>query len=107
MKLKIVDILLTSHDFTTADTGDLPFGPWEEVKVVVGNVNTGQATTVSNADYGAWYEPVEKWEPSDWKAFDDWFSLQEFEEGSDMGGVFLKAVDTFNELDKEAESDVV
>ena len=105
MKLKIVDILLTSHDFTTPDTGNLPFGPWEEVKVVVGNVRTGQAVTVSNTEYKAWYEPVETWQVPNWAKFTEWLPDQELEGSEDMGALFIQAIEKFNELNKGEDND--
>lgn len=102
MKLKIVDIL-TNPNLVHMDEDPLDYGPWEEVKVVVGNVRTGQAVTISNTEYKAWYEPVEAWQVPDWAKFTEWFEDQELEGSDDMGRLFIQAIDTFNTLQiKEA-----
>lgn len=97
MKLKIVDII-ANQDLITTDGGPLDYGPWEEVKVVVGNIRTGQAVTVSNMEYGAWYTPLEAWRATDWVKFDEWLPDQELEGSDDMGRLFIQAIDTFNTL---------
>lgn len=97
MKLKIVDILTNPNSIET-DEGQLGYGPWEEVKVVVGNVRTGQAVTVSNTEYEAWYAPVEVWQAPDWLKFTEWLEDQELEGSADMGHLFIQAIETFNTL---------
>ena len=104
MKLKIVDII-TNQDSVTTDGGPLDYGPWEEVKVVVGNVRTGQAVTVSNTEYEAWYAPVEVWQAPDWLKFTEWLEDQELEGSADMGALFIQAIEKFNELNKEKNND--
>ena len=105
MKLKIVDII-TNQDLVTMDGGPLDYGPWEEVKVVVGNVRTGQAVTVSNTEYEAWYAPVEVWHAPDWLKFAEWLEDQELEGDTDMGRLFIQAIETFNTLqNKEKDND--
>ena len=71
MKLKIVDII-ANPDLVHMDEDPLDYGPWEEVKVVVGNARTGKAVTVSNTEYKAWYEPLEAWRATDLVKFDEW-----------------------------------
>lgn len=104
MKLKIVDILTNQNSIET-DEGPLGYGPWEEVKVVVGNVRTGQAVTISNTEYEAWYEPVEAWQVPDWDRFTEWLEDQELEGSDDMGRLFIQAIEKFNELNKEKNND--
>lgn len=105
MKLKIVDII-TNPNLITMDEDPLDYGPWEEVKVVVGNVQTGQAVTVSNTEYEAWYAPVEVWQAPDWVKFTEWLPDQELEGSADMGRLFIQAIETFNTLqNKEKDND--
>ena len=105
MKLKIVDII-ANLDLVTTDGGPLDYGPWEEVKVVVGNANTGKAVTVSNMEYGSWYAPLEAWRATDWVKFDEWLPDQELEGSDDMGRLFIQAIETFNTLqNKEKDND--
>jgi hypothetical protein len=105
MKLKIVDII-TNLDLVTTDGGLLDYGPWEGVKVVVGNALTGQAVTVSNMEYGAWYTPLEAWRATDWVKFTEWLEDQELEGSTDMGRLFIQAIETFNTLqNKEKDND--
>ena len=102
MKLKIVDII-TSQDLVTTDEDPLGYGPWKEVKVVVGNARTGTAVTVSNTEYEAWYKPAETWQASDWLKFTGWLEDQELEGSNDTGRLFIQAIETFNTLqNKEA-----
>jgi hypothetical protein len=104
MKLKIVDII-TNLGLVTTDGGPLDYGPWEEVKVVVGNARTGQAVTVSNTEYEAWHTPLEAWRATDWVKFDKWLPDQELEGSTDMGRLFIQAIEKFNELNRgEAET---
>lgn len=100
MKLKIVDII-ANLDLVTTDGGPLDYGPWEEVKVVVGNALTGQAVTVSNTEYEAWYAPVESWRAPDLAKFTEWLPDQELEGSTDMGRLFIQAIETFNELNRK------
>lgn len=100
MKLKIVDILTNPNSIET-DEGPLGYGPWEEVKVVVGNARTGQAVTISNTEYEAWYAPVETWQVPDWAKFTKWLPDQELERSADMGRLFIQAIETFNELNSK------
>lgn len=100
MKLKIVDII-ANLDLVTTDGGPLDYGPWEEVKVVVGNARTGQAVTISNTEYEAWYAPVEAWQVPDWAKFTKWLPDQELEGSADMGRLFIQAIETFNELNSK------
>lgn len=104
MKLKIVDII-TNPDLVHMDEDPLDYGPWEEVKVVVGNALTGQAVTVSNTEYEAWYEPVEAWQVPDWAKFTEWLEDQDLEGSEDMGALFIQAIEKFNELNKEKNND--
>ena len=104
MKLKIIDII-ANLDLVTTDGGPLDYGPWEEVKVVVGNVRTGQAVTVSNTEYEAWYTPLEAWRAPDWLKFNEWLPDQELEGSDDMGALFIQAIEKFNELNKEKDND--
>lgn len=104
MKLKIVDII-ANPDLVHMDEDPLDYGPWEEVKVVVGNARTGKAVTVSNTEYEAWYEPVEAWQVPDWAKFTDWLEDQELEGSTDMGALFIQAIEKFNELNKEKDND--
>lgn len=104
MKLKIVDII-ANPDLVHMDEDPLDYGPWEEVKVVVGNANTGKAVTVSNMEYGSWYEPLEAWRATDLVEFDEWLPDQELEGSNDMGALFIQAIEKFNELNKEKDND--
>lgn len=105
MRLKIVDII-TNPDLVRMDEDPLDYGPWEEVKVVVGNVRTGQAVTISNAEYEAWYTPLEAWRATDWVKFDEWLPDQELEGSTDMGRLFIQAIEAFNTLqNKEKDND--
>lgn len=104
MKLKIVDII-ANQDSVITDGGPLDYGPWEEVKVVVGNIRTGQAVTVSNTEYEAWYEPVEVWQAPDWAKFTEWLEGQELEGSEDMARLFIQAIEKFNGLNKEEDND--
>lgn len=104
MKLKIVDII-ANPDLVRMDEDPLDYGPWEEVKVVVGNARTGQAVTISNTEYEAWYAPVEVWRAPDWIKFTEWLENQELEGSADMGALFIQAIEKFNELNKEKNND--
>lgn len=105
MRLKIVDII-TNPDLVRMDEDQLDYGPWEEVKVVVGNALTGQAVTVSSIEYGAWYTPLEAWRATDWLKFTEWLEDQELEGSADMGRLFIQAIETFNTLqNKEKDND--
>lgn len=105
MKLKIVDII-ANPDLVHMDEDPLDYGPWEEVKVVVGNALTGKAVTVSNTEYEAWYAPVEVWQAPDWLKFTEWLEDQELEGSTDMGRLFIQAIETFNTLqNKEKDND--
>lgn len=97
MKLKIVDII-TNQDLVTMDEDPLDYGPWEEIKVVVGNVLTGQAVTVSNTEYEAWYAPIQTWRAPDWAKFAEWLKGQELEGSDDTGRLFIQAIEAFNTL---------
>ena len=105
MKLKIVDII-ANLDLVHMGEDPLDYGPWKEVKVVVGNVRTGQAVTVSNTEYEAWYAPVEVWQAPDWLKFNEWLPDQELEGSEDMGRLFIQAIEAFNTLqNKEKDND--